>query len=101
MSKAERKLSESEVDAQMRSSYEETPEGRPARRRAEEKMPATSQPFLSIPSLYRFEGLPDNGKASSLLSCQRDGRRPHLENCTGKRASKHSNLSAVKPPKRS
>ena len=31
------------------------------------KMPATSQPFLSIPSLYRFEGLPDNGKASSLL----------------------------------
>ena len=77
---------------------------RKADRRGEEpkkKMPATSQPFLSIPSLYRFEGLPDNGKASSLLSCQRDGRRPHLENCTGKRASKHSNLSAVKPPKRS
>ena len=101
MSKAERKLSVSYADAQKRSSYEETPEGRPARRRAEEKMPATSQPFLSIPSLYRFEGLPDNGKASSLLPCQRDGRRPHLENCTGKRASKHSNLSAVKPPKRS
>ena len=101
MSKAEQKPSESYADAQMRSSYEETPEGRPARRRAEEKMPATSQPFLSIPSLYRFEGLPDNGKASSLLPCQRDGRRPHLENCTGKRASKHSNLSAVKPPKRS
>ena len=37
MSKAERKPSESEVDAQKRSSYEETPEGRPARRRAEEK----------------------------------------------------------------
>ena len=101
MSKAERKLSVSYADAQKRSSYEETPEGRPAGRRAEEKMPATSQPFLSIPSLYRFEGLPDNGKASSLLSCQRDGRRPHLENCTGKRASKHSNMSAVKPPKRS
>ena len=101
MSKAERKLSVSYADAQKRSSYEETPEGRPARRRAEEKVPATSQPFLSIPSLYRFEGLPDNGKTSSLLSCQRDGRRPHLENCTGKRASKHSNLSAVKPPKRS
>ena len=101
MSKAERKLSVSYADAQKRSSYEETPEGRPARRRAEEKVPATSQPFLSIPSLYRFEGLPDNGKASSLLPCQRDGRRPHLENCTGKRASKHSNLSAAKPPKRS
>ena len=101
MSKAERKLSVSYADAQKRSSYEETPEGRPARRRAEEKMPATSQPFLSIPSLYRFEGLPDNGKASSLLPCQRDGRRPHLENCTGKRASKHSNLSTAKPPKRS
>ena len=101
MSKAERKLSISYADAQMRSSYEETPEGRPARRRAEEKVPATSQPFLSIPSLYRFEGLPDNGKTSSLLPCQRDGRRPHLENCTGKRASKHSNLSAAKPPKRS
>ena len=37
MSKAERKLSISYADAQMRSSYEETPEGRPARRRAEEK----------------------------------------------------------------
>ena len=71
MSKAERKPSESYADAQKRSSYEETPEGRPAGRRAEEKVPATSQPFLSIPSLYRFEGLPDNGKASSLLSCQR------------------------------
>ena len=37
MSKAERKLSVSYADAQERSSYEETPEGRPARRRAEEK----------------------------------------------------------------
>ena len=37
MSKAERKLSVSYADAQKRSSYEETPEGRPARRRAEEK----------------------------------------------------------------
>ena len=37
MSKAERKPSESEADAKKRSSYEETPEGRPARRRAEEK----------------------------------------------------------------
>ena len=37
MSKAERKPSGSYADAQMRSSYEETPEGRPARRRAEEK----------------------------------------------------------------
>ena len=71
MSKAERKPSVSYAEAQMRSSYEETPEGRPARRRAEEKVPATSRSFLSIPSLYRFEGLPDNGKTSSLLSCQR------------------------------
>ena len=37
MSKAERKLSVSYADAQKRSSYEETPEGRPARRRAEDK----------------------------------------------------------------
>ena len=37
MSKAERKPSGSYADAQKRSSYEETPEGRPARRRAEEK----------------------------------------------------------------
>ena len=37
MSKAERKPSVSYADAQKRSSYEETPEGRPARRRAEEK----------------------------------------------------------------
>ena len=39
MSKAERKPSVSYAEAQMRSSYEETPEGRPARRIAEEKMP--------------------------------------------------------------
>ena len=57
------KPSESYADAQKRSSYEETPEGRPAGRRAD----ALSQ----SPSLYRFEGLPDNGKTSSLLSCQR------------------------------
>ena len=101
MSKAERKPSESYAEAQMRSSYEETPEGRPARRRAEEKMPATSQPFLSIPSLYRFEGLPDNGKTSSLLSCQRDGRRPHLENCTGKESKQTLRRVAVKPSKKS
>ena len=37
MSKAERKLSVSYADAQKRSSYEETPEGRPARRGAEDK----------------------------------------------------------------
>ena len=101
MSKAERKPSVSYADAQKRSSYEETPEGRPARRRAEEKMPATSQPFLSIPSLYRFEGLPDNGKTSSLLSCQRDGRRPHLENCTGKESKQTLRRVAVKPSKKS
>ena len=101
MSKAEQKPSESYADAQMRSSYEETPEGRPARRRAEEKMPATSQPFLSIPSLYRFEGLPDNGKTSSLLSRQRDGRRPHLENCTGKESKQTLRRVAAKPSKKS
>ena len=37
MSEAMQKSSESEADAKKRSSYEETPEGRPARRRAEEK----------------------------------------------------------------
>ena len=101
MSKAERKLSVSYADAQKRSSYEETPEGRPARRRAEEKMPATSRSFLSIPSLYRFEGLPDNGKTSSLLPCQRDGRRPHLENCTGKESKQTLRRVAAKPSKKS
>ena len=65
MSKAERKPSESEADVQKRSSYEETPEGRPARRRAEEKVPATSQPFLSIPSLYRFQGSSLRGISSA------------------------------------
>ena len=77
---------------------------RKADRRGEEpkkKMPATSQPFLSIPSLYRFEGLPDNGKTSSLLSCQRDGRRPHLENCTGKESKQTLRRVAVKPSKKS
>ena len=76
---------------------------READRRGEEpkkKMPATSQPFLSIPSLYRFEGLPDNGKTSSLLSCQRDGRRPHLENCTGKESKQTLRRVAVKPSKK-
>ena len=77
---------------------------RKADRRGEEpkkKMPATSRSFLSIPSLYRFEGLPDNGKTSSLLSRQRDGRRPHLENCTGKESKQTLRRVAVKPSKKS
>ena len=70
MSKAERKPSESEAEARAKLIRGKR---RKADRRGEEpkkKMPATSRSFLSIPSLYRFEGLPDNGKASSLLYCK-------------------------------
>ena len=48
MSKAERKPSESEADAKKRSSYEETPEGRPARRRAEEKDASDESTVLEV-----------------------------------------------------
>ena len=48
MSKAERKPSGSYADAQKRSSYEETPEGRPARRRAEEKDASDESTVLEV-----------------------------------------------------
>ena len=48
MSKAERKPSVSYADAQKRSSYEETPEGRPARRRAEEKDASDESTVLEV-----------------------------------------------------
>ena len=48
MSKAERKPSESEADAKKRNSYEETPEGRPARRRAEEKDASDESTVLEV-----------------------------------------------------
>ena len=102
-------MSEGEAEAKRKRSGREEAKlirgkRRKADRRGEEpkkKMPATSQPFLSIPSLYRFEGLPDNGKTSSLLSCQRDGRRPHLENCTGKESKQTLRRVAAKPSKKS
>ena len=48
MSEAMRKPSESEADAKKRNSYEETPEGRPARRRAEEKDASDESTVLEV-----------------------------------------------------
>ena len=56
MSKAERKLSVSYADAQKRSSYEETPEGRPARRRAEEKSASDESTVLEYSFTVSLSG---------------------------------------------
>ena len=48
MSEAMRKPSESEADAKKRNSYEETPGGRPARRRAEEKDASDESTVLEV-----------------------------------------------------
>ena len=69
---------------------------READRRGEEpkkKMPATSQPFLSIPSLYRFEGLPGKGKTSKPFSAKAEDGARTLKTAQGKRASRHSEES--------
>ena len=101
MSKAERKLSVSYADAQKRSSYEETPEGRPARRRAEEKDASDESTVLEV-FLHCIALKVCQTMAKLQAFCPaKERRRPHLENCTGKESKQTLRRVAVKPSKKS
>ena len=94
MSKAERKPSVSYADAQKRSSYEETPEGRPARRRAEEKDASDESTVLEVfLHCIALKVCQTMAKLQAFCPVKGTEGARTLKTAQGKRASRHSEES--------
>ena len=79
-----------------------TPEGRPARRRAEEKDASDESTVLEVfLHCIALKVCQTMAKLQAFCPVKGTEGARTLKTAQGKRASKHSNLSAAKPPKRS